>query len=304
MRVQRIHSKGDDLVLDAARASFGRRSSEFTMQKNERLIKYLAEHNHWSPFAHPRYTFEMEQADLDVYTLTPENTAGMVVKRLHTGIYKIAVRHSLYGWVNLLPHLPARLGLRIATTLIRHHPVSFKHLAPTVFARVQAEGDTLEPLEAVGLEDAHFQDYSVLYEVPIFVARQEFKHIVGAVRNERSGRYVSSDIACYKPEQWRKKPEGSIKQGSGDNLSRINNEYQRALYWGCVNQAMREYGDMLNDGVAPEMARMVLPQSMMTSYVVTGSRAMFRRFIMQRQQPDAQAEIQHLAALVQEELGL
>ena len=304
MRVTKLTSTGDALVLDAARASFGRRSSEFTMQQNERLIKYLAEHRHWSPFAHPRYTFVMEQPDLDLYTLTPELTSGMAVKRLDIGLYKIAVRHSLYGWVNLLQHLPMTLGLRIAKALMQHNPVSFKHLAPEVFEQVQAAGDTVEPLGAVGLEDDHFQDYSVLYEVPIFVARQEFKHIVGAVRNERSGRYVSSDITCYMPEQWRKKPEGNIKQGSGGNLPPINNEYQRTRYRGCVNQAMQAYEDMLNDGVAPEMARMVLPQSMMTSYVVTGSRAMFKRFIMQRQELDAQAEIRHLAELVRKELDL
>ena len=53
-------------------------------------------------------------------------------------------------------------------------------------------------------------------------------------------------------------------------------------------------------GVAPEQARMVLPQSMYTSYYVTGSLAAFARFVKQRSDPHAQVEIQELAKMVDE----
>jgi thymidylate synthase (FAD) len=52
---------------------------------------------------------------------------------------------------------------------------------------------------------------------------------------------------------------------------------------------------LLKSGVAPEQARMVLPQSTYTSYYVTGSLAAFARAYNLRSQPDAQAEIRELA---------
>ena len=53
------------------------------------------------------------------------------------------------------------------------------------------------------------------YTVPIIVARQEFKHIVGFTRNEVSRRYVDDEPEFYVPDVWRSRPEGSVKQGSG-----------------------------------------------------------------------------------------
>jgi thymidylate synthase (FAD) len=49
--------------------------------------------------------------------------------------------------------------------------------------------------------------------VPIFVARERFRHTVGFVYNEVSRRYVSDTPEIWRPEVWRSKPEGSIKQG-------------------------------------------------------------------------------------------
>ena len=53
MNVEYIDHMGDDnRVCDAARVSFGKRAGEYTDQQNGRLIKFLADHDHWSPFAH------------------------------------------------------------------------------------------------------------------------------------------------------------------------------------------------------------------------------------------------------------
>ena len=51
--------------------------------------------------------------------------------------------------------------------------------------------------------------------VPIFVARQRFKHVVGFTYNEVSRRYVDDTPEFHVPEIWRVRPEGNIKQGSG-----------------------------------------------------------------------------------------
>lgn len=136
------------------------------------------------------------------------------------------------------------------------------------------------------------------YTVPIFVARQEFKHIVGFTRNEVSRRYVDDTPEFFKPEVWRSRPEGSVKQGSGDvhpNSDQFHQEYRHALH-ACFDC----YQSMIEEGVAPELARMVLPQSMYTSYYVTGSLAAFARFYNQRSDSHAQVEIQQLAEQVNE----
>lgn len=150
------------------------------------------------------------------------------------------------------------------------------------------------------------------YTVPIFVARQEFKHIVGFTRNEVSRRYVSDEPEFFTPDVWRSKPEGSVKQGSGRGevthltylVSPVTGQtVKRPIgesYHHLLRVAEDTYRMMLADGVAPEQARMVLPQSMYTSYYVTGSLAAFARFYNQRSDSHAQVEIQQLAEQVNE----
>lgn len=138
--------------------------------------------------------------------------------------------------------------------------------------------------------------------VPIFVARQRFKHMVGFTYNEVSRRYVDTPPEFYTPDVWRSRPEGSIKQGSGnsdlskrtighsDYCDSVENHYKSSIL------AMQElYEDMIGAGVAPEQARMVLPQSMYTSYYVTGSLAAWARAYKQRSDDHSQLEIQDLA---------
>jgi thymidylate synthase (FAD) len=142
--------------------------------------------------------------------------------------------------------------------------------------------------------------------VPIFVARQRFKHVVGFTYNEVSRRYVDSPPEFFIPDVWRSRPEGSVKQGSGAKaIDRILFEdpergvsdfvSPNEAYEGYLLIAEGLYQNMLDSGVAPEQARMVLPQSMFTSYYVTGSLAAFARAYKQRIDAHAQVEIQELA---------
>lgn len=126
---------------------------------------------------------------------------------------------------------------------------------------------------------------------PIFVARQRFKHVVGFTYNEISRRYVDAPPEFYIPEKWRSSPTNK-KQGSGDGIIPIDPVWIEDFY----QRAEDIYSTLLTVGVAPEQARMVLPQSMLTSYYVTGSLAAFARAYKLRSQPDAQEEIQQLAA--------
>jgi thymidylate synthase (FAD) len=133
---------------------------------------------------------------------------------------------------------------------------------------------------------------TIRMKVPIFVARQDFKHIVGFTRNEVSRRYVDSEPEFYVPDVWRSRPEGSVKQGSGEDHPAqvsISKAYELA-YKGCLGT----YNSMLEIGVAPEQARMVLPQSMYTEYWTTGSLAAWARAYKQRTDSHAQQEIQEI----------
>lgn len=129
--------------------------------------------------------------------------------------------------------------------------------------------------------------------VPIFVARQRFKHMVGFTYNEVSRRYVDDTPEFYIPEGWRHRSENK-KQGSEESFI-DHNESAKAVYQLFLDKALELYHELLFDGVAPEQARMVLPQSMYTSYYVTGSLAAWARAYKQRIDPHAQKEIQDLA---------
>ena len=132
--------------------------------------------------------------------------------------------------------------------------------------------------------------------VPLFVARQRFKHMVGFSYNEVSRRYVDSPPEFYEPKEWRRRASNA-KQGSSNEIVDISkgaymNEYQKAL-----KSCEWTYNHLLRLGVCPEQARMVLPQSMYTSYYVTGSLYAFARAYNLRSDPHAQQEIQYLASL-------
>lgn len=191
LEIKLIDHMGSDLrVVNAARVSFKKEKEEFD-ERDERLIRYLASHNHFTPFTHPQIT---------------------------------------------------------------------------------------------------------LYEkVPIFVARQRFKHTVGFTYNEVSRRYVDDEPEFYEPEVWRERAE-NVKQGSSDKAV-FGSDIVSLAVSVMNDQMVGVYKDLLGAGVAPEQARMVLPQSMYTEYYVTGSLAAFARAYNLRSDPHAQMEIQEVAKM-------
>lgn len=130
--------------------------------------------------------------------------------------------------------------------------------------------------------------------VPIIVARQRYKHVVGFCYNEISRRYVDNDPECYYPDEWRYKAENK-KQGSGGPMTAGEQARVDSHYKFVCERAIMAYDSMLREGCCPEQARMVLPQGMYTSYYVTGSLAAWARAYAQRIDEHAQKEIQDLA---------
>ena len=191
-----VDTMGDDLtVVNAARVSFAKQVDEFN-ERDGKLIQYLAQHNHWTPFSHVTATF----------------------------------------------HVCA----------------------------------------------------------PIFVARQLFKHKVGLTENEVSRRYVDDDPKFYVPPVWRGRPKNA-KQGSDGVVSddnRVDHAYSDAL-----DMAYAAYDTLLDAGVAPEQARMVLPQSMMTEWYWTGSLSAFSRVVNLRLSKDAQEETGLIAQDINNQLA-
>ena len=189
--VELLDKLGSDLtVVNAARGSFAKQSDSLN-ESDERLIKYLAKHKHWTPFSQ------------------------------------------------------CQVQLRIAA--------------------------------------------------PIFVARQAFKSSVGTSRNEISRRYVDESPTYYTPTEWRSRPTNGMKQGSGGAVDADTARRCDAILSSAISRADGAYARLLAVGVAPEQARMVLPQNMVTEWVETGSLAYWARFYSLRSAPDAQKEIQDMA---------
>ena len=188
MEVTLVDKMGTDLsVVNAARVSYAKTKEVFD-DKDEKLIKYLAEHEHWSPFAH------------------------------------------------------ANLQFRI--------------------------------------------------KAPVFVARQLVKHQVGLVWNEVSRRYVDDKPELFHPESWRGRPKNSKQGSSGElELDTITKHRYEIAMLECINV----YNSLLQKNVAPEQARMVLPQSMMTEWYWSGTVYAFARVCNLRCKPDTQQETQEVA---------
>lgn len=123
---------------------------------------------------------------------------------------------------------------------------------------------------------------------PIFVARQLVKHQIGLVWNEESRRYIADTPTFYLPLVWRGAPTQGAKQGSSGELKLPPYLVDRAEM--LMELSLETYNNYLEEGVAPEQARMFLLQSMMTSWYWTGSLYACARVCKLRLDPHAQGE--------------
>ena len=130
-------------------------------------------------------------------------------------------------------------------------------------------------------------------KMPIFIAREWFRHTIGLARNEVSRRYVDTPPECWTPDGLRAR-DPRAKQGSkAENIE--NNDAVMEEFNEFQKGAMNFYKSLMDRGVAPEIARGVLPQSMYTEFIETGSLAAYARLCGLRLGTDAQAEIRGYA---------
>ena len=142
---------------------------------------------------------------------------------------------------------------------------------------------------------------TVRVKAPIFVARQLAKSQVGLVWNEVSRRYVDNEPEFYFPDAWRGRAENA-KQGSGEVIGVDQNDRADRNIQMVVALALGAYQNLLSLEVAPEQARMVLPQNTMTEWIWTGSLAAWARVYKLRSDPHAQLETQEIAHKLEEVL--
>jgi thymidylate synthase (FAD) len=154
-----------------------------------------------------------------------------------------------------------------------------------------------------------FRHSAITFEAyaPLFVARQWWKYSVSSTHvddqngwNESSRRYITEEAEFYVPEadEWRSKPENS-KQGSGEPINpEIGKDYTKYLK-NRIDDAVEMYQEAMDEGIAPELARLFLPAyAMYVRWRWTVSLQGVITFLDQRLEHDAQWEIQQYAKAV------
>ena len=333
MKVELLKNTGDDLfIANVARVSFDKWNEELNEERDPKLLDYLAHHQHISPFFHVRVTMRLPTEAIDLYKFNdPTYLMGAVWKldgyTSHTEM--MVFQHSVYGWIRMLTDGMFDGGYideiyRELTSLkeLKHTFEAYKWLGfePNKFNSLRDNDSKLVSIiNENSLNDPLMVNASLRVTVPISIARQLFTHRMLA-SNEVSRRYVSTSPEFYTPTEWRSKPEGSAKQGSGtelvttltDSLQYINNarygaevEYSddiQFLYNKILDNSYELYTNMIENCVAPEQARLLLPQSMMTTIVFTGSIETWWRLYLLRSDLHAQKEVREVAEMIKQAL--
>lgn len=141
-------------------------------------------------------------------------------------------------------------------------------------------------------------------KAPLFVARQLGKSTVGFVWNEVSRRYVDEEPECYFPSALRLRPSSSIKQGSSSEVWKQTENTPDLMEW-MYSQCQEQfnlYNELIKQDIAPEQARMVLPQNTMTEWWWTGSLAAWSRVFKLRLDPHTQQETRELVQIMHDQL--
>jgi thymidylate synthase (FAD) len=309
--------KGDLAVVNAARVSFDKWHDELT-EGDTKLLNYLAAHQHWTPFGHPQLAF-IRQGSVNYYVDWVTNSGPgfrRIIVGKNAGGYVWLERGSLYAYIRTFGHYEADIAIAMYNNYPRsmaaniNREITEGQLKPTgqtvdITPSIYHEKDLTEALAANGLEVtkpmlmclgvAHF-----MLRMPFPIAREWFRHQYDLVRNEVSRRYVDTEPEMYRPEYLRKRHD-TAKQGSLaepiENHKTVMNHYNTSLEY-----SKGVYLSLLEEGVAPEVARFVLPQAAYTMFIETGSLDSYLRLYNLRAAPDAQMEIRQYAHKLRDRL--
>lgn len=287
---------GDLSIVNSARVSYNKFSTEFDVTKDKKLIKFLSDWKHFTPFTHVRIG-ALRQLPKDTYINWVDRTNGSSFQR---DIQKITDKDvtfyesgSIYGYLK-----------QSNNPIILEH---IKEICPhtfEVFNRTISKINTEHFTEIISYDELKKKSLkvcwaSLLYQnIPIIVARQLFKSTVGISRNEISRRYVKTPPTFNEIVNLRKQHPSS-KQGSLDeNID--NYENTKKLMEHFQNLSVEVYNNLLEQNVCAEQARMILPQSLTTSYYETADVYAICRMIYLRCKPDAQRETREIMEKVRD----
>jgi len=291
----------------------------YLREEDKRLLKYLATHNHWTPFAHASATFGIHWQTLEeeLNWYKNRNQAGfsrLTLKSSYRDCEYDLITGSLIGWVKNSSYLPIFLRDFILYRLSQVYPESIKVL-------VETEPDPFNygyNAELVSFTRLKLNKYysilpvTLLVKVPIAVARQIRTSQVGFsysdyyvegesfVYNEVSRRYVNDEPEFYRVEKWRVRDVTSVKQGSTGLASEAINTDFSYFQEDTLGIANISYEEAKKSSVAPEQARFLLPQSMYTEFYMTGTLDRWAQFLELRLQKDVQEETRIVAKMIQD----
>lgn len=302
MKVSIVTERGDALIATAARASFNRRASEYTDEENERLTRYLVRSSppHFAPLAHVRLTLRLQHWMIIYKKMDAYNKAGMIEVRQPDGV--VDVSHSLWGWYILLRD--KKVHFSIVDSVIDH----LQFIAPVASKVLELDKYRAKDMHKDGYVQVHqaprnyAQDFVTLrIDLPIAIARQFMKSVVGYMYSEASGRYITYS-KIHMPTALHEKPDNK-KQGSGKPLGFIRSIIAKAVIKASYAVSKLAYNFLHRVlGVSPEEARCVMPLYTGTVFVVTAARQDWDRFLQLRLASSAQTDIQALAGLIADEL--
>ena len=144
------------------------------------------------------------------------------------------------------------------------------------------------------LFEASSQFISFKAQLPIFIARQFYRH-KGIMYTERSGRYTAENTQFYKPDNWRKAPPKAT-QGSIENEFISEKKIFGFLNYTFITKLIYKWFNLnLKNKMCKEQARMILPQSQMTTTINTVDLCTLSSILSQRLDKHAQLEIREVA---------
>lgn len=134
---------------------------------------------------------------------------------------------------------------------------------------------------------------TVHVKCPLFIRSQIMRHRAMAY-NEISRRYTSENIEFYTPDVWKQQAKDN-RQSSSDPVGVMEQWASLGAYNNAVRAALEHYEYLISVGVSREQARMVLPQSTYTQFIMTGNLRNWHHFISLRSHKGAQEEAQWIA---------
>lgn len=310
----------NDAVAMSAWASFNKVNKNFTIQERDKLIDYLAEHKHKSPFFHSQQVFVMptlEWESLNLLYLRSHNRKTIGQDEWRSLVFYTSdkpaepftyILCSQYFWQKFKMFAEDnKVKINVSQDFLQWKAEQVKIVVsgnyiydilqkPLTNLNLCVFEPTIEWIfqQSDIVEASRLVRLSFLIEAPIFVIRQLDKHQVDVVKNETSGRYViEKELKFYKPDKWRKKASTN-KQGSLPNEfveENVNYNADYCLdYEDICDKISAWYQINTQNEMCGEQARMILGSCKMTSFVWTMTLNAFLRICQLRLHPDAQIE--------------